>query len=147
MKLSLITNPPRKRFVSLVALWHHAMAILSFKFEQLFMLLVPEFVVVGAVIFPSEANFVKKSLSIRLKFVLLMIDPLRIDPQPKSFVLLVASWHHAMAILQFKLAQLFMIHVPLLVMFRHGSQMALSSKATKVGGCRIAKRQSVLLTT
>jgi hypothetical protein len=49
-------------------------------------------------------------------------------------------WHHAMAIDSFELDKLFIIHVPVLIMFCHGSQKALLSKKTKVGGCGIAKK-------
>jgi hypothetical protein len=77
-----------------------------------------------------------------------VIFPLALNPHPKRLVLLVPSWHDTMAILQFKIAQLFVIHIPFLFTFRHGSQEALlKSKKMKVGGCGIAKRQSVLLTT
>jgi hypothetical protein len=63
------------------------MAILSFKFEQLFIVLVPELVVwfeegVGVVNFPDEANFVEKSLSIQPKFVVNVTLPLRANPLP-----------------------------------------------------------------
>jgi hypothetical protein len=45
-----------------------------------------------------------------------------------------------MATVSFKLDKLFKLHVPLLIMFRHGFQQALLSKKTKVGGCGIAKK-------
>jgi hypothetical protein len=46
-----------------------------------------------------------------------------------------------MTILQFKLDKLFIIHIPLLIIiFRHGSEKALLSKKTKVGGCGIARK-------
>jgi hypothetical protein len=62
------------------------MAILSFIFEQLFMLLVPELVVlfesVGAVRFPREPDFVQNVLSIKSNFVTLLNGPLRANPDP-----------------------------------------------------------------
>jgi hypothetical protein len=58
------------------------MAILSFKLDQLFTLLVPELVVAGAVIFPSEPDFVQNSLSILSKFVCVMMLSLHADPIP-----------------------------------------------------------------
>jgi hypothetical protein len=62
------------------------MAILSFIFEQLFMLLVPEFVllvsVVGAVRFPREPDFAENVLSIKSNFVIPMKGPLRANPDP-----------------------------------------------------------------
>jgi hypothetical protein len=61
-----------------------------------------------------------------------MMAPLRADPLPWRLVLLVLVWHHAMAIHLFKLAKLFMLHVPLIVTFCHGSQQkALLSKRQK----------------
>jgi hypothetical protein len=119
------------------------MAILLFKLDKLFMLLVPELVVGVAVgvSFPNESDFVQNSLSIKSNFVTLMKGPLPLNPPPKKrLVLLVSPWHHAMALLSFKLDNLFIFHIPLLVMFRHGSQKALLSKRTKVGGCGIAKK-------
>jgi hypothetical protein len=54
-------------------MWHHAMTFLMFKLDQLFIMLVPEFVVWfeggGAVMFPSEPDSVQKLLSIKSKFV------------------------------------------------------------------------------
>jgi hypothetical protein len=41
-----------------------------------------------------------------------------------------------MVILSLKLDKLFMLHVPLLVMFRHGHFLS----KTKVGGCGVAKK-------
>jgi hypothetical protein len=60
------------------------MAFVSFKLDQLFILLMPELVVVvvPAVIFPSEPDCIQNSLSILSKFVVIMIDPLCINPQP-----------------------------------------------------------------
>jgi hypothetical protein len=66
-----------------------------------------------------------------------------LNPLPWQLVLLVMPWRHAMgaAIGSIKLDKLFKLHVPLLIMFRHGSQKTLSSKKTKVGGCQIAKKR------
>jgi hypothetical protein len=52
--------------------------------DKLFMLLVPELVVlvVGAVTFPSEANSVQNSLSIRSNFVMDMMLLLRANALP-----------------------------------------------------------------
>jgi hypothetical protein len=97
MMVPLPTNPPPKRLVLLVPDWHHAMAIRSFKLDQLFMLLVPDLVV--GVSFPSEADFIESSFSIRSKLVCSTIGPLITNPPPKRLVLLVILWHHAMAIL------------------------------------------------
>jgi hypothetical protein len=58
------------------------MAIRSFKLDQLFTLLVPELVVVGAAICPSEPDFVQTFLSINSKFVIDMMVPLLANPQP-----------------------------------------------------------------
>jgi hypothetical protein len=51
------------------------MAIGSFKLDQILTLLVPELVVVvvADVTFPSEANFIEKSLSIRSNFVVVVV--------------------------------------------------------------------------
>ncbi len=50
------------------------MAIFSFKLKQLFILLVPELVVLidaaGGITFPSEVEFVQKFLSIKSNFVI-----------------------------------------------------------------------------
>jgi hypothetical protein len=54
------------------------MATLSFKLDQLFILLVPELVV--AVSFPSEPDFVQTFLSIKSKVVVDMIIPLLANP-------------------------------------------------------------------
>jgi hypothetical protein len=56
------------------------MAIRSFKLDQLFTLLVPELIVVGAVFFPSESDFVMTFLSIWSHFA--MLSPLRANPNP-----------------------------------------------------------------
>jgi hypothetical protein len=59
------------------------MALLSFKLDQLFMLLVPELVVIGVVgafNSPHEPDFVQNSLSVWSKFVVLMIAPLLANP-------------------------------------------------------------------
>jgi hypothetical protein len=56
------------------------MATLSFKLDQLFILLVPELDVV--VNFPNEVEFVQKSLSILSKVVLDMNGPLPSNPLP-----------------------------------------------------------------
>jgi hypothetical protein len=65
----------------LVTEWHHTIALLSFIVEKLFILLVPEFVVVG-VTFPNETDFVQKLLSIKSKFVLGVSLPLLANPLP-----------------------------------------------------------------
>jgi hypothetical protein len=83
------------------------MAILSFKLDQLFTLLVPELVVSfeveGAVSFPDEPDFVQNSLSIKSNFVMVMQAPLLTNPHPKRCVILVPLSHLTMAILSFKL--------------------------------------------
>jgi peptidoglycan/LPS O-acetylase OafA/YrhL len=111
------------------------MATVSFELDQLFMLLVPELVIlvqgVGAVIFPSEPDFVQNSLAIKSMFVVAMMFSLCANPAPKRRVFLPSFWHHAMAISSFKLDKLFMFHLPFLIMFRHGSQQALLSKRQK----------------
>jgi hypothetical protein len=61
------------------------MSTLSFKIDQLFMLLVPDLVVdvgvgVGTVNLPDEVEFVQKFLSIKLKFVSFMRAPLLVNP-------------------------------------------------------------------
>jgi hypothetical protein len=40
------------------------MATLSFKLDQLFTMLVPELIVAGAIIFPSESDFLQEFLSV-----------------------------------------------------------------------------------
>jgi hypothetical protein len=99
----------------LVPRWHDTVALLSLKLDQLYMLLVPEIVVVSVEIrFPSKPDFVQKSLSVWSKFVIVMIAPLLCNPHPYRLVLLVALWHHAIAMFSFKLDQLFIPLVPLL---------------------------------
>jgi hypothetical protein len=98
------------------------MALLSFKLDQLFILLVPELVVVdvaGTFNSPNEPDFVQNSLSVWSKFVLVMIFPLRANPHPKSLVFLVSFWHHTIAIVLFKFDKLFILHLPFLIKFRH----------------------------
>jgi hypothetical protein len=59
--------------------WHPTMAMFLFKLDKLFILLVP------AVIFPSEPDFVQNShstKSTKSKFVIVMKFPLRINPLP-----------------------------------------------------------------
>jgi hypothetical protein len=90
-------------------LWHLTMANLSFIFEQLFILLVPELVVWfeggGVFISPSEPDFVQEFLSVWLHFVVLMEEgPLPMNsPTKKKLVLLVLVWHHTVAIDSFEL--------------------------------------------
>jgi hypothetical protein len=93
------------------------MAILSLKLDQLFILLVPAFVegVVGAGSFPSEPDFVQKLCSIKWKFVIVMKPPLLTNPAPERPVLLVTPWHITMAIVSFKLDQLFKLRIPFLI--------------------------------
>jgi hypothetical protein len=128
------------------------MALLSLKLDQLFMLLVPELVVSIlvapelAVTVPSESNFVQNSLSIKSNFVIDMKRLLPTNPLPKRFVLFVSVWHNAMAIGSFKLENLFMLHVPLLIMFCH-AQHALLRKTTKWVDVGSQKRRSVLLSS
>jgi hypothetical protein len=100
------------------------MAIFSFKPDQLFMLLVPGRVVGVCDLFnrPHEPDFVKNYLSILSNCVIAMIFPLITNPPPKRLVFFVPVWHHAMAIDSFKLDKLFILHVPELIMFRHGFQ-------------------------
>jgi hypothetical protein len=96
------------------------MAIVSFKLDQLFMLLTPELVVVvlvGAVTFPSETDFIQHSLLIRSNFAVGVSCPLVHNPLPYRLVFIAVtgastSWHHAMAIVSFKLDQLFILLVP-----------------------------------
>jgi hypothetical protein len=92
------------------------MAILSFKLDQLFILLVPDLVQsVGAAIFPSEPAFVQKDLSIWSHLVMVIIGPLMTNPPPQRLVMLVPEWFHAMTIGSLKLDQLFILVVPELV--------------------------------
>jgi hypothetical protein len=65
--------------------------------------------------FPSEPNFFKNSLSIKMSSFVVIGTPLPANPRPKRCVLLVTVWHHAMAILQFELDKLFTSLVPGLV--------------------------------
>jgi hypothetical protein len=61
------------------------MAICSFELDQLFTLLVPALVVwfeATTAIFPSEPDFVQRSLAIKSKFVFGVIVPLLADPPP-----------------------------------------------------------------
>jgi hypothetical protein len=102
--------------------WHLTIAIDSFKLHQLFMLLVPELVVwfevVGAVIFPLEAEIVQKLLSIWQHFVLVIAVPLTSDPLRQRLGLMVAgSCHLTIAIDSFMFEQLFMLLVPELVVW------------------------------
>jgi hypothetical protein len=110
----------------LVSPLHHAIAIDSFKVDQLFILLVPELVVwfegVGAVKFPSELDFVQNYLSIKSHFVIVMNRPLRANPPPQNLVFFVLVWHHAMTLPSFKLDKLLILPIPFLTPFRHGLQ-------------------------
>jgi hypothetical protein len=71
MQLPLVTNPHPKRNVFLVPSWHETMAIVLFKLDQLFILLLPfTFKCIGIVVAcytssPNEPNIVQKSLSFR----------------------------------------------------------------------------------
>jgi hypothetical protein len=126
------------------------MALLSFKFDQLFMLLLPELVVgvCGTFSFPSEPDFVQKSLSIWSHCVILMNVPLGHNPQPKRLVLLVLlDWHQTMAIGSLKLNKLCILLVPELIMFRHAPKRIFKAKRQKWVDVESQKRQSVLLTT
>jgi hypothetical protein len=62
------------------------MAFVSFKLDHLFILLMPELVVlfevVVAVWIPREPDVVQNNLSIKSKFVVLMMLPLRANPNP-----------------------------------------------------------------
>jgi hypothetical protein len=58
------------------------MAILSFKLHNLFILLLPELVVVGLVSFPSEPDFVQDVLPIKSKFVIGVACPLMMNLNP-----------------------------------------------------------------
>jgi hypothetical protein len=97
------------------------MAILPFKLHNLFILLVPELVVVGGVWFPIEPDLVQNYLSVLSHFVIVMIAPLHANPPPKSLILLVPSWHHTMTILSFKLDKLVKLTIPFLIKSRHGA--------------------------
>jgi hypothetical protein len=115
MIVPLPTNPPPKRLVLFVLVWHHAMAIRSLELDKLFILLVPDLVV--GVSFPSEPDFVQSSLSIRSKLVCSTIGPLITNPPPKSLIYVVTPWHHTMAIVSFELDHLFILLVPELVVW------------------------------
>jgi hypothetical protein len=93
------------------------MSTLSFKLDQLFILLVPELVVwfEGVVSFPNESDFVQNSLSIKSNFVIVMKVPLCANPPPKRLFLLVREWHPTMSIDSLKLDKLFIVHVPFLI--------------------------------
>jgi hypothetical protein len=82
----LIANPNPERLFLLVAFWHHAMSLLLFKLDQLFIVLVPELVVlvqgVDAVIFPREPDFLQTYLSILSHFLVVMKAPLITNPLP-----------------------------------------------------------------
>jgi hypothetical protein len=67
-----------------------------------------------------------------VKFFVDVIGPLAADPRPQRFVLLAPTWRFAMALLLLKLDKLQTLHVPFLILFRHGSQKALLK--AKVGG-------------
>jgi hypothetical protein len=86
MKAPLTTNPLPQRFILLVFVWNHTIALFSFIFDQLFIVLVPELVdmvsVVGAVIFPSEPDFVKNYFSVWSHFVIGVSYPLLHNPLP-----------------------------------------------------------------
>jgi hypothetical protein len=121
MHLPLVTNPLPKKHVFLVLLWHATIAILLFKLDQLFILILP-----CCAHFPSEPKFVQKYLSIKSKCVFAMIDPLPTNPTPKRRVFLVPSGHEIIAILSFKLDQLFILLIPhvIMIQFRHGCFVA-----------------------
>jgi hypothetical protein len=117
MTLPLPTNPSPKRRVFLVLLWHDAIALLSFELDQLFILLVPVLVVgCDSRSFPDEPDLVKKSLSIKSKFVFAMKLPLGKNPNPKRRVFLVLSWHATIAIFSFELDKLFILLLPLVIL-------------------------------
>jgi hypothetical protein len=98
------------------------MAFLLFKLDQLFILLVPDLVVgiCGPFNCPNEPDFVQTFLSINSKFVIDMTLPLRMNPQPKRLVFFVLKRHQTIAILSFKLDQLFILLVPELVVWFEG---------------------------
>jgi hypothetical protein len=58
------------------------MSTLSLKLDQPFIVLLPELVVdvAGTFNFPDEVEFVQKFLSIKSKYVIVMISPLIINP-------------------------------------------------------------------
>jgi hypothetical protein len=109
---ALRTNPHPKRHVFAVPFWHQTMAILLFKLDQLFILLLPWCIVINS---PNEPDLVKKSLSFKSHFVIGVSSPLRIDPHSKRRVFLVPLWNETMTIRLFKLDQLFILPVPGLV--------------------------------
>jgi hypothetical protein len=107
----------------LVLGWYLTVAIYSFTFDQLFIVLVPALVVwfEGAVIFPSEPEFVQNFRSVKSKFLIGVAVSLCANPPPKRLVLLVTLWYHAIAILSFIFEQLFILLAPeLLVWFEGG---------------------------
>jgi hypothetical protein len=103
------------------------MAIAFVKLDNLFMLLVPELLVLVTCNFPREFDVIQSHLSIVSHSVVVMSRPLISDPrrQRQVFFVLLLLWHPAMALVSLKLDKLFLFHVPLLVKFRHGSQKAL----------------------
>jgi hypothetical protein len=115
MTVTLTPNPEPKRLVILVLGWYLAMALLSFKLDQLFKVLVPELVVwfagVRDVTFPIEPDSVQNYLSIKSNFVTCLIGPLVLNTNPKSLVLFVPQRHCAMAILSFQLDKMFMLPI------------------------------------
>jgi hypothetical protein len=82
----LVHDSHPKRLVLLVLVWQLAMASLSFAFDQLFILLVPELVVwfevVAAITFPREPDSVHDSLSIKPNFVVIVTRSLPANPLP-----------------------------------------------------------------
>jgi hypothetical protein len=91
------------------------MTILSFKLDQLFMLLGSDLVVevVGAFKFPSEPNFFwQNCLSIRSNFVVEMKVLLLFNPPRWRHVLFALHWHRTMATLLFELNKLLTLLVP-----------------------------------
>jgi hypothetical protein len=135
MTSSLLANPLLQRLFFIVTPLHLTMATCSFVFDQPFMLLVPELVVWfeggGSCTFPSKPDFVENSLSVCSKFVIIVTLSLRANPLPQRRVFLVLVWHHAMALLSFKLNKL----------------CQKGCKKSKVCGCGIEKKTSVLLLT
>jgi hypothetical protein len=105
----------------LVVGWCLTIAIDSFKLDQLFIVLVPDLVVwfegVVVVSCPSEPDFVQHVLSIKSKFVAVVMRSLFVNPPPKRLVFLIAMWHHTMAIGSFKLDKLLILPIPFLIMF------------------------------
>jgi hypothetical protein len=107
------------------------MAILSFKLDKLFILLVPFLVFAGKVggsliTFPDEPDLVQKILSTKSNCVVFMTCPLVINPRPKRRVFLVPFWNETIAILSFELDKLFILLIPLFISkVRHGSRTEL----------------------